>query len=40
MAVHAKRQALLKAAKYGHATEGSRLFSYMAFPVKIASLNV
>ena len=33
-AVHAERQAILVAAKYGYATEGSRLFSYMGAPCK------
>ncbi len=33
-AVHAERQTLLIAAKYGHATEGSILYSYMGAPCK------
>lgn len=33
-AVHAERQALLKAARYGYATEGAKLYSYMGAPCK------
>jgi dCMP deaminase len=33
-AVHAERQVLLKAAKFGYATEGAKLYSYMGVPCK------
>lgn len=33
-AVHAERQTLLKAAKYGYATDGAKLYSYMGIPCK------
>ncbi len=39
-AVHAERQALLIAAKYGHATEDARLFSYMGVPCKDCMLEL
>lgn len=40
IAVHAERQALLKAAKYGFATQGARLFSYMGAPCKDCMLEL
>ena len=40
MAVHAERQALLKAAKYGHTTEGSILYSYMGAPCKDCAIEL
>lgn len=33
-AVHAERQTILIAARYGYATEGAKLFSYMGIPCK------
>lgn len=39
-AVHAERQTLLKAAKYGHKTEGAKLYSYMGVPCKDCMLEL
>lgn len=39
-AVHAERQVLLKAARYGHGTEGAILYSYMGVPCKDCMLEL